>query len=108
MPAYRFQAAHPSGKFERGILDADSPRQARAMIRERGLTPLEVETLESRQGAGSIVIGGRLREPPDAARLCVRVCCSIAAADGLFDAAETQAVADISVALGLPADTFDS
>ena len=47
MPAYRFQAAHPSGKFEKGILDADSARQARAMIRERGLTPLDVEALET-------------------------------------------------------------
>ncbi len=60
MPAYRFQAADASGKFQRGILDADSARQARALIRERGLTPIEVDALENRQATGSIVIGGRL------------------------------------------------
>lgn len=78
MPAYRFQAAHPSGKFERGILDADSPRQARALIRERGLTPLQVETLENRQGSGSIVIGGRLRDADLA--LCTRQLASLLSA----------------------------
>ena len=79
MPAYRFQAADPSGKFQKGILDADSARQARAMIRERGLTPLEVETLENRQaGAGSVVIGGRLRDADLA--LCTRQLSSLLSA----------------------------
>ncbi len=79
MPAYRFQAADPSGKFQKGILDADSARQARAMIRERGLTPLEVETLENRQAAaGSVVIGGRLRDADLA--LCTRQLSSLLSA----------------------------
>ncbi len=79
MPAYRFQAAHPSGKFEKGILDADSARQARAMLRERGLTPLEVEALENRQASGgSMVIGGRLRDADLA--LCTRQLASLLSA----------------------------
>lgn len=78
MPAYRFQAAHPNGKFEKGILDADSARQARAMIRERGLAPLEVEALENQQATGSIVIGGRLRDSDLA--LCTRQLASLLSA----------------------------
>jgi general secretion pathway protein F len=79
MPAYRFQAADASGKFQKGILDADSARQARAMIRDRGLTPLEVETLENRQASGgSVVIGGRLRDADLA--LCTRQLSSLLSA----------------------------
>jgi general secretion pathway protein F len=79
MPAYRFQAADASGKFEKGILDADSARQARAMIRDRGLTPLEVEALENRQATGgSVVIGGRLRDTDLA--LCTRQLSSLLSA----------------------------
>ncbi|MGE0311180.1 MAG: type II secretion system inner membrane protein GspF [Lautropia sp.] len=62
MPAYRFEAAQPDGKFEKGILDADSARQARAMIRERGLVPLELVPVENREATGSVVIGGRLKD----------------------------------------------
>ena len=79
MPAYRFQAADASGKFQKGILDADSARQARAMIRDRGLTPLEVETLENRQASGgSVVLGGRLRDADLA--LCTRQLSSLLSA----------------------------
>ncbi len=62
MPAYRFEAAQPDGKFEKGILDADSARQARAMIRERGLVPLELVPVENKDATGSVVIGGRLKD----------------------------------------------
>lgn len=62
MPAYRFEAAQPDGKFEKGILDADSARQARAMIRERGLVPLELVAVENKEATGSVVIGGRLKD----------------------------------------------
>ncbi|MGE0798079.1 MAG: type II secretion system inner membrane protein GspF [Lautropia sp.] len=78
MPAYRFQAADPTGKFQRGILDADSARQARALIRERGLVPIAVDTVETGQASGSIVIGGRLRDADLA--LCTRQLASLLAA----------------------------
>ncbi len=42
MPAFRFEAADAAGQIKRGVLDADSARQARATLRERGLVPLEV------------------------------------------------------------------
>lgn len=45
MAAFRFEAATPVGKIEQGVLDADSPRHARSLLRERGLTPIDVSSL---------------------------------------------------------------
>lgn len=60
MPVYRFEASTAEGRIEKGVLDADSPRQARAQLRELGLVPLEVAPA----GAGAGVrqaFGGRIR-----------------------------------------------
>jgi general secretion pathway protein F len=63
MPAYRFEAATVAGRIERGTVDADSPRQARGLLRERGLTPIELKPVEDGARAGaSMTIGGRLRD----------------------------------------------
>jgi general secretion pathway protein F len=64
MPAFRFEAASAEGRIERGVLDADSPRQARSTLRDRGLVPLSVEPLESgAQGAAKgMQFGGHLRD----------------------------------------------
>lgn len=78
MTAFRFEAAQPDGKFQKGILDADSARQARALIRERGLVPLDVVAVENRDSGGSIVIGGRLKDTELA--LCTRQLASLLAA----------------------------
>jgi len=54
MPSYRFEAADALGKLDRGLIDADSPRAARAQLRARGLTPLAVEEAGAqRSGGGS-------------------------------------------------------
>ena len=61
MPAYRYEAAEPSGHLARGIIDADSPRHARNLLRERGLTPLELNPVQpAAGGAGLRVLAGRL------------------------------------------------
>ena len=61
MPASRFEASTAAGRIERGILDADSPRQARAQLRERGLAPIDVQPVGA-QGTGlNTQIGGRIR-----------------------------------------------
>jgi len=60
MPAYRFEASTAAGRIERGVIDADSPRQARAQLRERGLAPLEVRPVGAQQDRGA-VLGGRIR-----------------------------------------------
>lgn len=63
MPAFRYEAATAAGKIERGIVDADSPRQARGLLRDRGLTPIDVGPMEAAAGAGgNVVLGPRLRD----------------------------------------------
>jgi len=61
MPAYRFEAADAGGRIERGVIDADSPRHARSLLRDRGLAPLELGTLQSTQATGAPSRSGRLR-----------------------------------------------
>ena len=43
MGAYAFAALDAQGKEQRGILEADSTRQVRQQLRERGLAPLKIE-----------------------------------------------------------------
>lgn len=43
MPAYTFEALTLSGQTEKGLLEADTARAARGLLRGRGLTPLLVE-----------------------------------------------------------------
>jgi len=43
VPAYAFEALTPSGQTEKGLLEADTARAARGMLRSRGLVPLVVE-----------------------------------------------------------------
>ena len=62
MPAYRFEAATPAGKIETGIVDADSPRQARSVLRDKGLTPIDLAPVENKSAAATTLVGGRLRD----------------------------------------------
>ena len=55
MPAYRYEAADAAGKSDRGVIEADSPKQARSQLRARGLTPLTVDPLT---GAGGVQRSG--------------------------------------------------
>ncbi|MEK9776366.1 MAG: type II secretion system F family protein, partial [Quisquiliibacterium sp.] len=59
MPAYRFEVSTDAGRLERGVVDADSPRHARAQLRERGLVPLDVQPVL--QQDGTTRFGARLR-----------------------------------------------
>ncbi|MBH9552404.1 type II secretion system inner membrane protein GspF [Inhella gelatinilytica] len=45
MPAYKFEALDADGRMQTGLIEADHPRAARALLRERGLTPLGVEVV---------------------------------------------------------------
>ena len=47
MPAYEYIALTSAGKRKKGVLEADSARQTRQILREQGLVPMEVsETVE--------------------------------------------------------------
>jgi len=56
MPSYTYEAADATGRLERGMIDADSPRGARNALRARGLTPLDVKDA----GRGAAVGSARL------------------------------------------------
>lgn len=50
MPAFHYQALNPAGRAEKGVLQADTARGARAVLRERGLTPLDVAVIDADSG----------------------------------------------------------
>lgn len=60
MPAYRYEAADAAGQLARGVIDADSPRHARGLLRDRGLAPLEVSAVQDGATGASRAIGARL------------------------------------------------
>lgn len=50
MAAFDYQAVDSRGKNKKGVIEGDTPRQARALLREQGLMPTEVvPTLASKQ-----------------------------------------------------------
>jgi general secretion pathway protein F len=59
MPAFKFEAAAASGKLQKGVLDADSAKHARSILRERGLTALDVEAVSGTVGSGP-ALGGKV------------------------------------------------
>ena len=53
MPTWRYTAIDSAGRDQQGTLEADSPRHARALLRELALTALGVEEIASRERAAS-------------------------------------------------------
>lgn len=53
MPGYRYKAVDAEGRETRGVLEVDSPRQARAQLREQGLFPVDVTAIEAANDASS-------------------------------------------------------
>jgi general secretion pathway protein F len=51
MPAYEFTALDARGRQSKGLLEGDTPRQVRGMLRDRGLTPLTVNEVAEAQAA---------------------------------------------------------
>src|SRR6187402_3168560 len=57
MPGFRYQAYNVEGRLHKGVLEADSARQARALLRDQGLTPFKVEVIAANDPAA----GARFR-----------------------------------------------
>ncbi|MGL4957729.1 MAG: type II secretion system inner membrane protein GspF [Plesiomonas sp.] len=53
MAAYQYRALSASGKTEKGVIEADSARQARQLLRDKGLLPTELTESTSRQSVDS-------------------------------------------------------
>jgi len=49
MSAFEYLALDNAGRRHKGVLEADSARQIRGQLRERGLTPLTVEEVQKRE-----------------------------------------------------------
>lgn len=62
MPAFEYLALNSQGKEEKGILEADTARQVRQLLRNGDLTPLEVNEVAQKQqkAEGKILFGGSL------------------------------------------------
>ncbi len=50
MAAFRYRALQTNGKLTRGVLEGDSERQVRVLLRHKRLRPLEVELANSKAG----------------------------------------------------------
>jgi len=46
MTGFEYLALDPNGRTVRGVIDGDAERQVRGLLRERGLTPLSVGTIQ--------------------------------------------------------------
>ena len=53
MPAYSFEALQSDGKFRRGIIEADTVKAARSMLRAQALVPLAVNPVAGDGSGGS-------------------------------------------------------
>ncbi|MHC8316581.1 type II secretion system inner membrane protein GspF [Pseudomonas sp. LB3P31] len=60
MPTFDYRAHDAHGRSCKGRLEADGPRHARQLLRERGLWPLRLNELKTQEGAHSHLRGGRL------------------------------------------------
>ena len=60
MPAFEYQALDNEGRRRKGVIEADSPRGARALLRERGLAPLAVDPATPDRRSSSSLFRRRL------------------------------------------------
>jgi general secretion pathway protein F len=58
MGAFEYQALDSGGRTQKGVLQADTARAARSLLRERGLTPLDVAAIREQQRTpGGVAVG---------------------------------------------------
>ena len=61
MAAFEYQALDGAQRVQKGVVQADTPRQARALLRDQGLVPLEVEAVATSNRVGRHWRAGRER-----------------------------------------------
>ncbi|MCB2071872.1 MAG: type II secretion system F family protein, partial [Ottowia sp.] len=62
MPAYSFEALQTDGKTRKGVIEADTARSARALLRDQALVPLAVDPVGASEGSllSRPIAGGRV------------------------------------------------
>jgi general secretion pathway protein F len=66
MSAYRYTALTESGATTKGVIEAESPRHARTLLRQQSLAPVQVEAIEQGQrvsNANKVSRRGKLHTP---------------------------------------------
>ncbi|HTT11872.1 MAG TPA: type II secretion system inner membrane protein GspF [Burkholderiaceae bacterium] len=107
MAAFRFAAADNAGKEQAGVLEADSARAARQVLRARGLIPLTVEPVvsEAQRTGLTITLGRRLSQTELAVitrQLASLLGASLPVADALtvmVEQSEKQSVRELMAAI---------
>ncbi|BAP89681.1 general secretion pathway protein F [Burkholderiales bacterium GJ-E10] len=101
MTAFRYTAADDQGKDRIGVLEADSARIARQMLREQGLVPLTVEAVQA-EAAGGVAMRRRRLSQTELAVLTRQFASLVGAALPITDAltvlveqSEQQAVREL-------------
>jgi general secretion pathway protein F len=59
MSAFEYKALDPKGKQKKGVIEADSARQVRQQLREKGLAPLAVELTNEKQSTNNVFTSKR-------------------------------------------------
>jgi general secretion pathway protein F len=59
MPAFEYTALNVKGRREKGVLEGDTARQVRQLLRDQGLTPLDVEEIARRRETSAALSGVR-------------------------------------------------
>lgn len=54
MPAYAFEALDPEGATQKGVIEADTAKAARGLLRNRSLVPLEVRPVGAEASGGGL------------------------------------------------------
>jgi len=49
MAAFEYIALDPKGREKKGVIEGDTPRQVRQMLRDKGMTPLQLETAANQE-----------------------------------------------------------
>ncbi|MCB1619687.1 MAG: type II secretion system inner membrane protein GspF [Thiothrix sp.] len=91
MPAFEYLALNAGGKEEKGMLEADTARQARQLLRNGGLIPLEVSEVAQKQRsreAGGSWLSGSLN-PADLALVTRQLATLVSAGSPLEEALAT-------------------
>ena len=60
MPVYSFEALTAEGETRKGVMEADSAKAARSLLRSQALVPLKVDAVgpQAAQGTGAVGPGG--------------------------------------------------
>ena len=63
MPAYAFEALDAEGATQKGVIEADTAKAARGLLRGRALVPLEVRPVGSGESPGTVAAKALFRRP---------------------------------------------